>query len=78
MTQSEKASQDEVNGTNYSSIDNIVRSTEHGVMSRFIHSTFASNLESKMLTTPKLKELQSPKIRVKQPLLVATIPPYLM
>ena len=26
-----------------------------------------------MLTTPKLKELQSPKVRLKQPLLVATL-----
>ena len=31
-------------------------------------------MESKTLTTPKLKELQGPKGRLKQPLLGATIP----
>ena len=31
-------------------------------------------MESKTLTTPKLKELQGPKVRFKQPLLGATIP----
>ena len=35
-------------------------------------------MESKTLTTPKLKELQSPKVRFKQPLLGATIQRNLM
>ena len=35
-------------------------------------------MESKTLTTPKLKELQGPKVRFKQPLLGATIPRNLM
>ena len=35
-------------------------------------------MESKTLTTPKLKELQGPKVRFKQPLLGATMPRNLM
>ena len=35
-------------------------------------------MESKTLTTPKRKELQGPKVRLKQPLLEATITPNLM
>ena len=35
-------------------------------------------MESKTLTTAKLKELQGPKVRFKQPLLGATIPRNLM
>ena len=34
-----------------------------------VHLNGGSNLESKTLTTPKLKELQSPKVSVKQPLI---------
>ena len=53
---------------------------EHGVMRVLftVHLNGASNLESKTLTTPKLKELQNPKVSLKQPLLAATIPPSLM
>ena len=43
-----------------------------------VHLNRESNLESKTLTTPKLKELQGPKVRLKQPLLGATVPPNLM
>ena len=43
-----------------------------------VHWNRVSNLESKMLTTPKLKELQGPKVRLKLPLLGATIPPNFM
>ena len=43
-----------------------------------VHLNRESNLESKTLTTPKLKELHGPKVRLKQPLLGATIPPNLM
>ena len=43
-----------------------------------VHLNGASNLESKTLTTAKLKELQGPKVRLKQPLLGATIPPNLI
>ena len=43
-----------------------------------VHLNRESNLESKTLTTPKLKELQDPKVRLKQPLLGATVPPNLM
>ena len=35
-------------------------------------------MESKTLTTPKLKELQGPKVRLKQSILGAKIPPNLM
>ena len=43
-----------------------------------VHLNRESNQESKTLTTPKLKELQGPKVRLKQPPLGATIPPNLM
>ena len=43
-----------------------------------VHLNRESNLESKMPATPKLKELQSPKVRLQQALLGATIPPNLM
>ena len=35
-------------------------------------------MKSKTLTTPNLNELQGPKVKLKQPLLGATIPPNLM
>ena len=43
-----------------------------------VHLNRESNLESKTLTTPKPKELQGPKVRLKLPLLGTTIPPNLM
>ena len=43
-----------------------------------VHLNRESNLESKTLTTSKLKELQGPKVTLKLPLLGATIPPNLM
>ena len=43
-----------------------------------VHLNGDQNLRSKMLTTPKLKELQVPKVRRKQLVLGATIPPNLM
>ena len=43
-----------------------------------IHLNRESNLVSKTLTTPKLKELEGPKVRLKQLVLGATIPPNLM
>ena len=43
-----------------------------------VHLNSEPNLESKTLTTPKLKELQGPKVRLTQPLLGATIPPNIM
>ena len=56
---------------------------EHGVVSvqsflLTVHLNRESNLESKTLTTSKLKELQGPKVRLKLPLLGAPIPPKLM
>ena len=43
-----------------------------------VHLNRESNLESKTLTTSKLKELQGPKVRLKLPLLGAPIPPIFM
>ena len=43
-----------------------------------VHLNRELNLESKTLTTPKLNELQGPNVRLKLPLLGATIPPNLM
>ena len=43
-----------------------------------VHLNRESNLESKTLITPKPKELQGPKVRLKLPLLGTTIPPNLM
>ena len=43
-----------------------------------VHLNRESNLESKTLTTSKLKELQGPKVRLKLPLLGAPIPPNFM
>ena len=43
-----------------------------------VHLNRESNLESKTLTTPKREELQGPKVRLKLPLLGATIPPNFM
>ena len=43
-----------------------------------VHLNGEQNLGSKMLTTPKLKELQRPKLTHKLPLLAATSTPSFM
>ena len=43
-----------------------------------VHLNGEQNLRYKMLTTPKLKELQRPKLIYKLPLVVATITPIFM